>query len=299
MLLLYLHIAAAVIHLISCVMATVVHVDVKAQVTLPKHMYLSSPVRMETTHETLLEQNPMVWVAANEALTLFSHLIAIFLLVSDEKMRKYEGLRRTIEYSFTAGILQVALILGTGSIPLSTLLYVIIVNVVMQMIGHASEGENRTLLLTSGFVLLAAQIQVVMTNAFLLEGIATEYFLVMGVFYALFYIGFGVVKIFRPTYEDEIYILMSVTSKVTLSWVLLGNIFEGYKEMGEDMDFTDLDWRAIQWGVVLFSVIGLSVGIPLIQSTKPYLDKEDQIKRTEVKLQNLRDSRVEFKDLRY
>ena len=126
--------------------------------------------------------------------------------------------------------------------------------------------DNRTLLMTCGFVLLAAQMQFVILNSMRLSGISLGYFILTGVMYALFYIGFGVLKLFESVHEDEIYVLMSVSSKLSLSWLLIGNVFEGFKELGEttNPDFTDLDWRAIQWIVVIFSLLVLVIGIPLI-----------------------------------
>jgi hypothetical protein len=299
MLLLYLHIAAACIHLISCVLSVVVHVDVHSDITLPTHKYFTDPIRRETHYDTILEQNPLVWVSANEALTLFSHLIAIFYLSRDEKMRSMESLRRTVEYSFTAGILQVALVLSAASMSLYDLFFLLMINIALQMIGYLlDKKDNRPMLLTIGFLLLATEIQYVLLNSLRLEGITLDYFVVMGVFYALFYIGFGVVKIFQSDYQDELYILMSVTSKVTLSWILIGNIFVGFEELDTktDPDFSDLDWRAIQWGVTLLSVIGLGVGIPLILLNRPYLNKEDKIARKEAELESLKG---EYKNLRY
>lgn len=299
MLLLYLHIAAACIHLISCVLSVVVHVDVHSDITLPTHKYFTDPIRRETHYDTILEQNPLVWVSANEALTLFSHLIAIFYLSRDEKMRSMESLRRTVEYSFTAGILQVALVLSAASMSLYDMFFLLMINIALQMIGYLlDKKDNRPMLLTIGFLLLATEIQYVLLNSLRLEGITLDYFIVMGVFYALFYIGFGVVKIFQSDYQDELYILMSVTSKVTLSWILIGNIFVGFEELDTktDPDFSDLDWRAIQWGVTLLSVIGLAVGIPLILLNRPYLNREDKIARKEAELESLKG---EYKNLRY
>lgn len=299
MLLLYLHIAAACIHLISCVLSVVVHVDVHSDITLPTHKYFTNPIRTETHYDTILEQNPMVWVSANEALTLFSHLIAIFYLSKDEKLRSFESLRRTIEYSFTAGILQVALVLSAASMSLYDMFFLLMINVALQMVGYLlDKKDNRPMLLSIGFLLLATEIQYVLLNSLRLEGLTLDYFIVMGVFYALFYIGFGVVKIFQSDYQDEIYILMSVTSKLTLSWILIGNMFVGFTELDTktDPDFTDLDWRAIQWSVTILSVVGLGVGIPLILLNKPYLNKEDEIARKEAELQTLK---AGYKNLRY
>lgn len=299
MLLLYLHIAAACIHLISCVLSVVVHVDVHSAITLPTHKYFTDPVRKVTVHEKVLEQNPLIWVSANEALTLFSHLVAIFYLTRDQKMRSYESLRRTIEYCFTAGILQVALVLSASSMSLYDMFFLLMINVALQLIGLLLDGkENRIMLLSIGFLLLATEIQYVLLNSLRLEGITLDYFIVMGVFYALFYIGFGVVKIFQSDYQDEIYILMSVTSKVTLSWILIGNIFVGFEELNTktDPDFSSLDWRAIQWTITIMSIVGLAVGIPMILLNRPYKDKEDKITRKEAELRSLKEG---YKNLRY
>lgn len=279
MLLRNLHIVAAIIHIISCVLSVVLHVNYTTNLTIPKHIYSRDNVtgiQTTTIHEKVLEQNAMVWISSNEALTCFSHLIAIFYLWKDVKMRGYESIRRTIEYSFTAGILQVALVMGAGDISIHDVLFVLLINVVLQVIGYVTDQlkdrpTERTILLVSGFVLLATQIQYVVLSSLRLEGIPLDYFIVMGVFYALFYISFGVVKLFPTGKEDEIYILLSVTSKVTLSWLLIGNIFEGLKEMGEttEPDYTNFDWRALQWCVIAFSVLGLVVGIPLILMDTP------------------------------
>lgn len=286
MLLLYLHIAAAVIHLISCVLSVVVHIDTKTAITVPKHTYISNPIKTITSHEKIMEQNAMVWISANEGFTLFSHLIAVFYLLRDEEMKKYESLRRTIEYSFTAGILQVALVMSTGSVALHDILFILIINVVMQILGYTLD-TSRFLLLVSGFMLLVAEIQYVMLNAINLEGIDTGYFIVMGVLYALFYIGFGMVKVLKPVHESEIYILMSVSSKVTLSWILIGNIFEGFKELNHitEPDFSDIDWRAIQIIVVVVSLVGLAIGIPLIEGNVPKVMSKRMITK---KYKNLR-----------
>ena len=214
-------------------------------------------------------------------------------------MRSYESLRRTIEYCFTAGILQVALVLSASSMSLYDMFFLLMINVALQLIGLLLDGkENRIMLLSIGFLLLATEIQYVLLNSLRLEGITLDYFIVMGVFYALFYIGFGVVKIFQSDYQDEIYILMSVTSKVTLSWILIGNIFVGFEELNTktDPDFSSLDWRAIQWSITIMSIVGLAVGIPMILLNRPYKDKEDKITRKEAELASLKEG---YKNLRY
>lgn len=268
MLLLYLHIAAAAIHFISAAMSWVVHVDVKGQITIPKHEYTGGPVDKTTTYETWIDTNPMVWISVNELITMFSHVIAITYLVRHKNDKKFEAPRRAIEYSLTAGLLQCALLLGAGAVPLQILIFVLMGNVAMQLIGYVIDNgtSQKTMLMTIGFILLASQIQCVLFNALRIEGISIDSFVVMGVFYGLFYVAFGVLKIFSPRDEDEIYVLMSVTSKVVLSWILIGNIFEGFKELNEktEPDYTNFDWRALQGGIIVIGLLGLVIGILLI-----------------------------------
>jgi len=177
----------------------------------------------------------------------------------------------------TAGILQVALVLGVGSMAMSDLFMLLILNGVIQVLGWVSDQKDLAPELVnyvkySAFVLLAVEIQYVIFQSVNLEGIDPGPYIAMGVIYAIFYLGFGVVKLL-PTLkneETEIYILMSVSSKVALSWILIGNTYEGLKELNIDsvpLDHTDLPWRAIQYVIsgVCFAI--LLVGIPLILNT--------------------------------
>ena len=68
-------------------------------------------------------------------------------------------------------------------------------------------------------------------------------------------------------HEKEIYILMSVSSKVALSWILIGNTYAGLQELdvkSEPLDHTGLDWRGIQIGISVICALTLTIGIYLI-----------------------------------
>ena len=290
-----LHIAAALIHLVSCALSVMVHTnDANVDITLPTHTYtvVDNVVRTTTTFERVMEQSPLAWISANEGFTAFSHLIALFYLMYDPNNAKLESLRRTIEYSFTAGILQVALVMGAGSVTLYDVFFLLVSNVVLQAIGYAIDDSTRPgLLYTSAFALLAAQIQYVALNAWRVDGISVDWVVIMGVFYILFYVGFGVVKLLPLGDKtlDEMYILMSVTSKITLSWVLIGNIFDKFRELGATTDFTTLDWRAIQVVVVICTTVGLVVGTVLLTCARKEKEKAYDIKKgaTPGELKNL------------
>ena len=311
MLLYNLHIGAASIHLLSCIFAIIVHTDtITGKLTLPHHKYMSDPtatvrgliVNSTLTHEVVLYTNPMIWIAANEALTFFSHVIALVTLKNLQEctIPVFERNRRTVEYMLTAGILQVALCLGTGAIALYDMFMLLIVNGVLQGLGWIYDQEDlpkrlKGYILTAAFTLLVVEIQYVIFQTTNLEGIGVTPYILMGVFYAIFYLMFGIVKLVPEwkEHEKEIYILMSVSSKVALSWILIGNTYEGLKELGvtsEPLDHTGLDWRGIQIGISVVCAVVLSVGIYLITRTNT---KERQTRFIMVHLSEVEKGRKE------
>ncbi len=270
-----LHILAALIHGISCSLSIWLHTDtINGQITLPHHTYMADPtaslkqyiVNATVTHEKVLYTNPMVWIAGNEGITFFSHLLALGLMfLNPEMLNVFEKRRRTIEYAFTAGILQVALVLGVGSIALYDVLWLLGVNIAIQLLGwladqHKDVKNLRGWLLGIAFGLLSLEIFYVIMQSVNLNGIDSGPYVAMGVAYGVFYVLFGVVKLV-PAWErdqNEIYVLMSVTSKVALSWILIGNTFEGLKELGvksAPFDHTWHDWRLIQ--IIISSTCGV------------------------------------------
>ena len=280
-----LHILAALIHGISCSLSIWLHTDtINGQITLPHHTYMADPtasvkehiLNATLSHESVLYTNPMVWIAGNEGLTFFSHLIALGLMfLNADMLDVFERRRRTIEYSFTAGILQVALVLGIGPIALYDVFWLLGVNVAIQLLGWLGdkpEGKDiKDWLYGIAFGLLSLEIFYVISQSTNLEGIDSTPYILMGVAYGIFYVLFGVVKLI-PQWkrdENEIYILMSVSSKVALSWILIGNTFQGLKELGvksEPFDHTYHDWRMIQYivsGVCFLLLVGGIVAITM------------------------------------
>lgn len=286
-----LHIIAALIHGISCALSIWLHTDtVTGKITLPHHIYQADPtaslkhliVNETLSHEPVLYTNPMVWVAGNEGLTFFSHIIALGLMfINTDNLDMFERRRRTLEYCFTAGILQVALVLGVGSIALYDVFWLLGVNIAIQLLGWLADEhqEVRSWLLGIAFGLLSLEIFYVVSQSVNLKGIESEPYIAMGIAYGIFYVLFGVVKLV-PAWkrdENEIYILMSVTSKVALSWILIGNTFEGLKELNiktEPFDHTWIDWRMVQ--TVISSTCGVILvgGIIAITMRKDYKDDE-------------------------
>lgn len=275
-----LHISAAVIHLISCVLSVIVHTDtITGKITLPHHTYMADSnhltVNTTTTHEPILHTNPMVWISANEGFTFFSHLLALFLMPSANNLNEFEQTRRTLEYALTAGILQVALVLGIGSVAMYDVTMLLLVNIAIQLLGWLWDKTNdafiKPYLLVVAFGLLAVEIIYVLGQSLNLNGVEPGGYIVMGIFYAIFYIMFGLVKCFKSwrNHENELYILMSVSSKVALSWILIGNTYQGLKELEVDSKVTwlDLDWRVVQYVITIACALVLIIGIPIVLNT--------------------------------
>lgn len=267
-----LHFIAAIIHIVSSILSfSLDKTDISSDITVPKHNYYKKPIRTNTTYTIVWETCSIDWVTVNEAITAFSHLIALWLLY-DRKDAKKEPIRRAIEYSITAGVLQVALVLPVGQTLLHDIIFLLVVNLCIQWIGY--EIDKRIDLLYPLFLLLASEITYVILHGSNLSGISNQgYYTFMGVAYAVFYILFGVVKIPQLNLKDietELFILMSVTSKVSLSWILIGNTYQGFKDMGEDKG-PDIDWRALQIAIVSVSALILTGGTYYLKSNKDKL----------------------------
>jgi hypothetical protein len=87
-----LHIAATTVHLISALLSWVIHVDIESTITLPKHIHAGKTTTTE--YEVWFTTNPIIWISINEFITMFSHLIAIFYLITHDNKQTFESPRR-------------------------------------------------------------------------------------------------------------------------------------------------------------------------------------------------------------
>ena len=145
MLLFYLHGIALVLHTISSALSFIIHIpEAYVNILSPQHTYLNKTVVLENT--AVGEQSPLVWVSVNETLTALSHLIAVVYLCpcrpEPKYVFKFEAWRRKWEYSATAGILQVALVLSVGPVMLQDIVFLLISNVALQWIGDLVDDSK-------------------------------------------------------------------------------------------------------------------------------------------------------------
>ena len=258
MMLYYLHVAAFLIHLVSFILSLFCHVDLAdSDVLVTKHLYEQDKTTV-FSYEKITSFNAVSWISLNEALTCFSHGIALYLLYAKKDSNEINNLehgRRTVEYAFTAGILACALVLSTGSVFLHDIIFLLGINVALQGIGHLihKHSHKSMLMYTIGFGLLALEIiYVVMqtsNNSFPADFDDT-FFVLMGILFGIMYVLFGVVKfvVEDKNKQDELYVVLSVTTKVVLSWIVISNTHQGFLDLFTEVPegVIDMDWKALQ-----------------------------------------------------
>jgi len=277
MLLYYLHVIAFIIHLVSFSLSLFTHIsEADVDVLITKHIYEQNKLSLTTT-QAISSINANAWVSVNEALTCFSHAIALYLLYGKQAGKAVNDLehgRRTIEYTFTAGILAVALVANVGAVFLQDIIFLLGINVVIQGLGfiiHYEDDKNEINWLYLGaFLLLALEIAYVLLQTLNIdypEQFDMIFYQVMGIIFSILYISFGLVKYFVQDrdIQDEMYVIMSVTTKVILSWIIISNTHQGFMDLFDSatlpVDVIEMDWRSIQTALTVILLVGMGVGL--------------------------------------
>lgn len=310
-----LHFVALILHSVSCGFSWSHNNDVfsNRDFWYPKFEYKSTNISVTTETVRVVvgeKQNYMSWITTNEFITALSHLLAVLYMLCSKYSHDFEIWRRTIEYTATAAILQVALVLGAGDVLFQDVVFIFAINAAIQYIGYQLDkidyqelincgvlaGEKwftssswalSTPLFVVAFGLLFSELVYVFTLATTIsfgpgplenqQGFLTW----IGIFYILFYISFGLVKVFGHYYrmdlkytdedwfltEDCIYVILSVTCKISLSWMLVGNIYNGFYNLCENKSNEQCDtikqdefygkWNGFQIFLTIFGSAGI------------------------------------------
>lgn len=269
MMLLYLHIVAFLIHLASGIGSIFLHInDAKSGVLNPLHTYEKN-IAYNTTTERVTSIHAISLITLNELITCFSHGVGIYYLyVLNVKKTKvinnYELFRRTYEYTITAWLLQCAIILHSGDAFMHDLLILFICNLVIQFtgvsidmfrqsktMGKREKEMSVTWSFRMAFALLAAQFLYVLIHCLNFESTESRTFdIVLIVLYCVLYLSFGVVKYIENEMKvNKIYVALSVTTKVVLSYIIIGSTHLSYLNRYDTNllldDVIDYDWEAI------------------------------------------------------
>lgn len=290
-----LHIAAFLIHFVSSILTFVFATGVATRkILLEKFVYERNTTRTDYSQIGEL-QDPISYLHINEILTALSHLYAIIIYRNetdyDSDVNRNESMRRTIEYTFTAGILQLALLFGSGDVFLQDVCFVLGLNAWVQFVGyiidqHDENDVNIMQYYALGFGLLVLELFYVVMHTVSIDFIDSGiedifgFLVVVGIFYFLFYISFGLLKLSES--DEEIasikYIILSVTTKISLSWMIIGNVYLGWEKHDNCKSIENYcnegAWTAVQIIMILFGSIGIGMVFydKLSVSKKQYVD---------------------------
>ena len=268
--LLYLHLIAFCLHFASGIGSIFLHIkNAKSDILNPSHKYSwgsDYEVNTETTRVT--EIHAISVITLNEFITCFSHGVGIYYLYvmklkNTKVINSYELFRRTYEYLITAWLLQCAIILHAGDAFLHDIVILFICNLVIQFTGVSIDmfRQSKTMgkrekemavtwSFRMSFALLTAQFFYVFTHCLNFESVKSRTFEVVMVFlYAVLYVCFGIVKYIENEMKaNKIYIALSVTTKVVLSYIIIGATHMSYLKLDFGITYEgvlDYDWEAI------------------------------------------------------
>tara|TARA_B110000008_G_scaffold279952_1_gene329935 strand:+ start:7136 stop:8113 length:978 start_codon:yes stop_codon:yes gene_type:complete len=291
----YTHLLAFLLHITSAILAfmampesglqlgklVVPEVDYKVITTFNETNNMSSTSLQisETDHIVFEDINVVGLIFTNELITALSHLAGVigFFLFKDAMMadgRHLESVRRYVEYAITAGLLEVALLVGMGSDNFYQVLFILLTNAAIQLMGYMSERTQDRMrqiyYSIGGFMLLAPAITIIVWNATLVDGM--DRVRELAYFYTALYLLFGLHNLFDHLFafwrnsidRDTGYNILSVATKIGLSWLLIAIIFKTYEDAGVVLDpVVDMDFVALQdglrYGIIGFVVVGLGL----------------------------------------
>ena len=141
-LLIGLHGLAFVVHGISAWFAWHMSIEHSSSLLLVEYHYANtSSVEYKSVFG---KQNAIHWIALNETITTFSHLIALCIMCSTKRQRFLETIRRWTSYAVTAGLLECAIVIGLGDAHFFGIVFLLVSNAVVQAFGLLIDFENRT-----------------------------------------------------------------------------------------------------------------------------------------------------------
>ena len=247
--LLFLHTIAFLIHLVSFIGTFFFHVkeaDVDVLQPRPIHRKMYDSKVNQSSHKEFATDkafslNSIVLITWNEGLTCFSHFVALvylywFAIKDKKRVNELELNRRTTEYIITAFLLQVALVASVGNLFLSDIFFLFFINLVIQLLGVSVDmarqvrGDIRYGIFwyfVMAFLLLLSEIIYVLGYSFNVRSPTDNfYFYFSGIVYSVLYICFGLVKVYikNESVANRAYVILSVTTKVVLSWILILNV---------------------------------------------------------------------------
>lgn len=273
---------------------------------------------------TLMTIKPWVVINVMEIITILANVAAWFAFKDGKKQffeelifqvatPKQSRLYRVIEYTITAGLLDIAILSTIGYQDYYMYLMAVTSNLVIQLIGYIIEliKEIKTkykqellgLLYFCGFVLLTAKLFVAYHTAVDIDGLFRDgqkqtLFRALVTFYCIFYIAFAVHHVLITTVkkysviiqEDRYYVILSLTTKLTLAYMLVfmirhaGNMLKiDHHDSGKNTN-----WDNVQGTVIFFGLTGAFL-YPVVEVVLYYVLKKEKRQLEDKKARRQRD----------
>ena len=287
--LLWSHAAALLVHTISTAFAWDITNRFKQTSDVIVPIFSFNGANSVVTSDSLFKSHAISWIALNETVTALAHVVALLILgINSQSADMYESIRRWGSYAITAGLLECAIVVSLGDTQFFGIVFLLVANVVLQSFGYLIDWEvspsKRTFYFIVGMLLFLAEaiyVGVLSSNSTGLADTLPVNFESLGIIYGLFYASFGICQLFRQLkgckctkranprrccgtlQPDGVFVLLSITSKIVLSWSLIGIILTGYKNLGVDTPCPDTNFEAAQYGVLIASGIVLISGLIL------------------------------------
>lgn len=308
--LLWSHAAALLVHTISTAFAWDItnRFEQSSDVVVP--MFSFNNAKSVVTPDPLFKSRAISWIALNETVTALAHVVALIIFgINNKNADMYESIRRWGSYAITAGLLECAIVIGIGDTQFFGIVFLLVANIVLQSFGYLIDWEvspsKRTFYFIVGTLLFLAEaiyVGVLASNATGLGDTLPINFESLGIIYGLFYASFGICQVFRQfkgcvctkranprrccgtLQPDGVFVLLSITSKIVLSWSLIGIILTGYKNLGVNTPWPDTNFEAAQYGVLIASGVVLISGLILnhyFSGNDEYVELPQKEKTTE------------------
>jgi hypothetical protein len=198
--------------------------------------------------------------------------------------RPKEYRRRWFEYAFTAGLLEIGILIGQGEQSFMLLLVILLANVAIQMIGFYNDQANTTkdgrehwsvIPSIASFTIMGAIIMVFIFHAVngsneSLESLNYGY---LAIVFSIMYLSFGIHQIIYmldDTYGlkwdvDKIYIVLGFTAKIVLSWTYIAIARQTWDELGEPWD-ENVPWEGGKDSISTWNTVkvGLLIGAVIL-----------------------------------
>ena len=287
--LLWSHAAALLVHTISTAFAWDITNRFEQTSDLVVPMFSFQNANSVVTSDSLFQSRAISWIALNETITALAHVAALIIIgLNSKQADMYESIRRWGSYAITAGLLECAIVIALGNTQFFGIVFLLVANVILQSFGYLIDWEvtpsKRAFYFIAGLLLFLAEaiyVGVLASNTTGLADTLPVNFKSLGVLYGLFYASFGICQLFRQLrggacvkvanprrccgtlQPDGVFVLLSITSKIVLSWSLIGIILTGYKNLGVNTPWPETNFEAAQYGILIASGVVFVLGLVL------------------------------------